>query len=317
MPGMVMTVRGPVPAAELGFTLPHEHVLIDLVRIFPANMLAFDFQLIDEEIAIEEVGHFAEAAASFAPGRPTLVDVTTDERVGRQPEALQRTSEALDLHIVMGCGRYREPWFEPEFEQRSTIELARLLIDEIEQGVDGTGIRPGIIGELGADRDFVSSAEERVLRAGARAQEATGLAITLHARASRVGLDQLDILEDAGADLRRVIVGHCDTVPDPDYHEELAQRGVWVEFDTIRGKVPGVVQRRLHFINEVRRRGHLDRLLLSQDNCALSHLHAYGNTGYDYLATGFLDLLREASYSEGELEQLFVRNPVQAIAVPG
>ncbi len=236
--------------------------------------------------------------------------------MGRQPEALaprlRGTRPAPDR---LACGRYREPWFEPDFERRSTVDLGRLLVDEIENGIEDTGVRPGIIGELGADRDFVSSAEERVLRAAAMAQAATGLAITLHARASRVGMDQLAILEDAGADLRRVIVGHCDTVPDPDFHEALARRGAWVEFDTIRGKVPMVAGRRLDFIREVRRRGYLDRLLLSQDTCALSHLQAYGNTGYDYLATGFLELLRDEGLSPEELHLLFVRNPTSAIAI--
>lgn len=315
MTATLMTVRGEVPADVVGFTLPHEHVRIDLVSVFPANMLAFDFQLLDEEVAIEEVGRFVASASDFAPGRPALVDVTTDARMGRDPAALLRVAEALDFHLVMGCGRYREPWFEPELTRLTTADVARIFIDEIRDGVGATGIRPGIIGELGADRDFVSPSEERVLRAAARAQAATGLAITLHARASRVALDQLDILEDAGADLRRVIVGHCDTVADSDYHELLVDRGAWIEFDTVRGKVPLVVERRSAFIREVRRRGHLDRLLLSHDVCALSHLHAYGNTGYDYLASGFLDRLRNEGYAEEELQMIFVRNPVRAIAI--
>jgi phosphotriesterase-related protein len=305
-----MTVRGPVPADQFGFTLTHEHVLIDLTNVFPANMLAFDFQLIDEDLAVEEVGRFVGAAAAFTPeGRPGLVDVTTDARLGRRPDALRRVAEALDAHVVMACGRYREPWFEPEFERISTSALAELLVREIEVGVGDTGIRPGIIGELGADRDFVSPAEERVLRAAARAHARSGLPITLHARASRVGLDQLAILGEEGMDLRRVVVGHSDTYPDPDYHEALARTGAWVQFDTIRGKVPIVVERRTAFVLEMRRRGFLDRLLLSQDVCALSHLRAYGNTGYDYLPDGFTSHLREVGIADAELQQVFVHNP--------
>jgi len=309
-----MTVLGPVPVDRLGFTLPHEHVLIDLVRIFPANMLAFDFQLIDEEVALDEVGRFVRAAAVFGEGRPALVDVTTDARMGRDPVALRRIASELDLHLVMGCGRYREPWYEPELGRYSTAALAELLIDEIEHGVGDTGIRPGIIGELGADRDFVSPAEERVLRAGGRAHLRTGLSITLHARASRVGMQQLDILADEGVDLRRVIVGHSDTVPDPGFHEELVRRGAWVEFDTIRGRIPLVVERRVAWILEMRRRGHLDRLLLSQDVCAQSHLRAFGNTGYDYLAAEFQDVLAAAGITEDERRLLSVENPKRALA---
>lgn len=313
MSATVMTVRGPVPATDLGFTLPHEHVLIDLVRIFPANMLAFDFQLLDEEVALDEVGRYVTAAASFATGRPALVDTTTDVRMGRDPVALRRIAEALDLHLVMGCGRYREPWFEPELGQVSTAALAARFIAEIEHGVGDTGIRPGIIGELGADRDFVSPAEERVLRAGARAHRQTGLAITLHARASHVGMEQLDILADEGVDLRRVIVGHADTVPDPDFHEALARRGAWVEFDTIRGRIPLAVERRVTWILELRRRGLLDRLLLSHDVCAQSHLRASGNTGYDYLPTTFRERLTTAGLTDDEQRRLFVDNPRSAV----
>lgn len=314
MPEPIMTVRGPVPAEALGFSLPHEHVFLDLIKVFPANMLAFDFQLVDEEVALGEVGRYVAAAESWAQGRPALVDVTTDERMGREPLALRRVAEALDLHVVMGCGRYREPWFEPELGRLTANELADRLVIEIERGVGDTGIRPGIIGELGADRDFVSPAEERVLRAGARAHKRTGLPITLHARFGRVGISQLEVLGEEGVSPARVIVGHTDTDPDPDYHEALAKRGAWVEFDTVRGRIPLYAQRRFDFILEVRRRGYLDRLLVSHDVCALSHLRAYGGTGYDYLPGDFAGRLREAGFSDEELRLLFIENPRRALA---
>ena len=127
-------------------------------------------------------------------------------------------------------------------------------------------------------------------------------------------MQQLDVLFEEGVDPRRVIVGHTDTVPDPEYHEELARRGAWIEFDTIRGKVPRMVERRVGYVLEARRRGLLGQLLLSQDTCALSHLVAYGNTGYGYLATGFLDELRRAGLDEGEIQALVIDNPRRALA---
>jgi phosphotriesterase-related protein len=314
MAATVMTVRGEIPVDQLGFTLPHEHVLIDLVGIFPANLLAFDYILGDLELAIEEVGRFVEAATSWAPGRPALVDLTTDARMGRDPIGLRRVAEALDLHLVMGCGRYREPWFEPEIGRVPTAELADRFVAEIENGVGDTGIRPGIIGELGADRDFVSPTEERVLRAGARAHRRTGLSITLHSRFGKVGLRQLDILEEEQVPLERVIVGHSDTDPDMDYHEALARRGAWVEFDTVRGRFPFQVQRRIRYVLEARRRGFLDRILLSHDVCAQSLLVAYGGSGYDFLPTAFADRLRVAGLSDEELRLLFVESPRRALA---
>jgi predicted metal-dependent phosphotriesterase family hydrolase len=305
----VMTVRGPVDPTQLGFGLTHEHLRIDLISIFPASMLAFDFQLIDEELITDEVRRFVDAVGTDWPGVPWIVDVTTDRRMGRDPAALRRMSETLDLHLVMGCGRYREPWYEPDFGQLTTRQLADQLTIEIEHGVGDTGIRPGIIGELGADRDFVSPAEERVLRAAAVAHQRTGLPITLHARFGQVGLAQLDILEDAGVRPGRVIVGHTDTDPDIAYHDAIARRGAWVQFDCIRGRVPLVVERRLRYVLEARRRGYLSQLLLSHDVCALSMLRAYGGTGYDYLPGTFVGMLRDAGLSKEELVLLFVVQP--------
>jgi phosphotriesterase-related protein len=315
MADRIMTVRGPIEATTLGFGLPHEHLRIDLITVFPAAMLAFDFHLVDEELITSEARLFVEAVrAAGWPGTPWIVDVTTDHRMGRDPGYLRRVSEVLDLPIVMGCGRYREPWYEPEFAERSTRALADLLTTEIEQGVGDTGIRPGVIGELGADRDFVSPAEERTLRAAAIAHARSGLPITLHARFGKVGLAQLDVLEDAGVRLERVIVGHTDTEPDVDYHEAIARRGAWVQYDCIRGRVSIVPQRRVSYLLEARRRGFLNRVLLSHDVCALSMLRAYGGTGYDYLPREFVRALRESGFSAEESLGLVAEQPRRAIA---
>jgi len=312
----VVTVRGEIPVEQLGFCLPHEHAFVDLARVLPTQLLAYDYQLIDHVLIHEEVAEYVHAveASPFADyGRPGLVELTNGPRIGRDPRALSHLSEELDLHVVMSCGWYREPWCEPELGHRSVNELARQLVDEIEHGVDGTGIRPGIIGELGADRDFVSPLEERVLRAGARAHRSTGLSITLHARASRVALSQIEVLAEEGVDPHCIIVGHTDSVHDPEYHHELARLGVWVEFDVLRGKVPYAAERGVRYIFEARRRGYASQLLLSGDVGALSHLHAFGGTGYDYLPSTLAIRLADAGLSFDELRQLFVDNPRRAL----
>jgi predicted metal-dependent phosphotriesterase family hydrolase len=315
MTSSVMTVRGPIGVDQFGFCLPHEHTFIDLPRIHPTQLLAYDFQLIDHLLVTEEVRLYVNAVqeSAFAgAGRPMLVELTTGPPMGRDPKARRKLSTDLDLHIVMGCGWYREPWFDPGFERLTIRDLERHLLDEIEQGADGD-IRPGIIGELGADRDFVSPAEERVLRAGARAHKKTGLTITLHARGSKVALAQIETLREEGVEPARIIAGHTDSIHDPEYHEELARIGVWVEFDTVRGKVPYTVERSVRYISEARTRGYLDQLLLSSDNCALSHLHAYGGSGYGYLAGAFADRLRQAGFSDDDLRLLFIENPKRAL----
>lgn len=313
----VMTVRGERDVADLGFCMPHEHVFIDLVRVQPTQLLAYDFQLLDPVLIHEELRSYvaAVAASPFAgAGRPALVELTNGPQVGRDPQALRRAADALDMDIVMSCGWYREPWFETDLERRSADDLARQLVSEINEGVGDTGVKPGIIGELGTDRDFVSPLEERVLRAGARAHHQTGLSITLHARASRVALAQLAVLGEERVDPARVIVGHADSIHDPDYHFELARLGAWVEFDTMRGTVSYAARRGIRYVLQARSRGYLDQVLLSSDVCALSHLHAYGGSGYDYVATRLVEALTDEGLSQDELYMLCVDNPRRALS---
>ena len=166
----VMTVRGAISPEELGHTQMHDHLFADLSW---ARHRWLAMPITDEVQITEEIRLYGQA------GGGTLVDPTL-EHFGRLPEAMRRVSEATGVHVVMGSGFYREPYY-PEFVNKlPTQDLADYIVDEIENGVGDTGIKPGIIGEIGIDKRWVQGVEERVLRAAARAQVATGLAITTH-----------------------------------------------------------------------------------------------------------------------------------------
>lgn len=299
----IMTVLGPVAADTLGIVLPHEHLLCDMRRV-TGN---FDHLVDDAMLAIKEVMQFKDA------GGTSLVDVTS-WGLGRDPRTLQHISQETGLHIVMGCGWYRESFFDRPLYESTVDEIAAEIVAEINDGVGDTGVRAGIIGEVGSDKHFISPAEERSLRAAARAHRQTGLTITTHAVLSPVGLAQLDLLEEEGVDLRRVIVGHCDGYPHPDYHQVLAKRGAYVEFDTFRGRYSWDVHRRLGLVTEFIQRGYLEHLLLSHDICWKSHLKAYGGTGYDFLLTEFVPMLQEAGLSQEQIHILLVENPRRALS---
>jgi predicted metal-dependent phosphotriesterase family hydrolase len=293
----VMTVLGPVQGSDLGITLPHEHLLLDLFKVFQPHR---EFLINDPTLAARELQQFADA------GGGALVELTTPD-LGRDPEGLVHIARQTGIHIIMGMGRYREPFYEPELTRMSTRELAQLFINEIEHGVNG--VKPGIIGEIGTHNPWVSPAEERVFRAAARAHNATGLTITLHANASAVGLAQLDILEEEGVDLRRVVVGHCDTHPFSDYHRALLRRGAWVEFDTIRGNFEFETERQLEQLRVLIDEAHIDRLLLSQDMAVNRFYTVYGGTGYAYLITGFVERMLAAGLSREQIDLMLVENP--------
>ncbi len=289
-----MTVLGPIEASELGVTLPHEHVFLDLTREYRGDGL-----LNDPVLAAHELTLYAEA------GGRTVVDVTS---VGlqRDPAALRSMSTRTGLNIVMGCGFYRRAYFPAELDELSTDAVADRIVRDIEVGVGG--VRAGIIGEIGCDK-VMTALEERSFRAAARAHRRTGLTITTHAARWPVGLPQLDLLMEEGVDPRRVVVGHCDMVPDHDYHLALARRGAFVQFDTVQGESEYDTRCRLDWIKSLAEEGYLDRLLLSQDVCLRSDYATFGGPGYSYVVTTFADRLRAEGFEESDLDTLLVDNP--------
>ena len=306
----VQTVLGPVDPSALGFTLPHEHTAIALWQI-PGRWDYWELTA-DEPVITAELGRFREA------GGTALVDVTP-------PGWLVGLARATGLHLVMSCGWYREAYYPAEvlIDRRSVESLADELVREIEEGIATAGldapVRPGIIGEIGTDKPWLSAQEERVHRAVAQASRRTGLAITTHAVMSDVGLAQLVVFEAEGADPGRVVIGHADSYPSLDHYLEIIRRGANIELDFLgmsftpmeRHGEPRVIELLLELLS----RGHAGRVLLSQDVCHNQQLRHYEGNGYTYLQETFLPRLRESGVSEAEIEQLTVLNPRRILTI--
>ena len=308
----VQTVLGRIDPGELGWTLPHEHTAITLWHV--ANRWDYWELRRDEAVIIEELAKFATAGGS------AIVDLTLPG-VGRDPQWLAGLSRATGLHIVMGSGWYRDAYYPAEtlIDRRSVGDLADEIVREAIEGVGDTGIRTGIIGEIGTDKPWLSAREERVHRAAARAARLTGLSITTHAVQSTVGLDQLTVFEEEGADLSRVVVGHADSNPSPDYHLAIVERGATVEFDFLGMSFTPLERhgegRIVESICELLSRGRVGQVLLSQDVCHDSQLTRYGGNGYVYLADTFLPRLRAAGVSEAEIRTMTVDNPRRLLTI--
>jgi predicted metal-dependent phosphotriesterase family hydrolase len=298
----VMTVMGPIDEAALGVTLPHEHIFINLMSEYKGEGF-----LGDRSLAELELSAFARS------GGKTIVDCTSAD-LDRDPQALRDMSQRTGLNIVMGCGYYRDPYVDTRHVDRHSIEeLTAELIREIRDGVGNTGIRPGVIGEVGSNRRWISAVEERVLRVAARAHLATGLPIMTHAARWPLGIPQLDILAAEGVDPQYVIVGHCDMVPSVAYHEAIARRGAFVEFDTIRGESEHATETRVDYVMRLIRAGFIDRILLSHDVCLTSLYQANGGRGYAFILHEFMPRLQAAGLTEAEVEVLLVDNPRRAL----
>jgi predicted metal-dependent phosphotriesterase family hydrolase len=298
----ITSVTGPVDAAELGVVLPHEHVFANLTREYRGTGL-----LNDEHLARLELERFRAA------GGTTLVDLTLDE-IGRDPAALRRAAEVTGVKIVMGSGHYRDPYLDRAwFDRHSVDEIADEIVRDIEEGVRDTGVKAGIIGEIGADQAHISAAEERSFRAAARAHRRTGVTISTHAARWPVGLDQLRLLAEEGVDPARVIIGHVDTVPSTDYHLALAREGCYVSFDSIGTGTPYDLLRAVDYVMALVRSGFGAQVLLSHDVFLRGHPHADGGCGYGYLLTDFLPLLTAAGLDDEVVHGLVTANPRAAL----
>ncbi|MGH2384803.1 MAG: phosphotriesterase family protein [Candidatus Limnocylindria bacterium] len=308
----VMTVSGPIPPDTLGFTLPHEHTGISLWHI--ANRWDYWELTPDDDLMIEELRDFRRR------GGASLVDLTPPG-VGRDPDRLRRLASASGVNIVMGTGWYRGSYYPAEalIDRRTVDDLAAEMVRELQQGVGESGIRPGIIGEIGTDKPWVSALEERVHRAAARAANQTGMAISTHGVQSAVGLAQLAIFTEEGVDPARVVIGHADSYHDLDFYLTVLGAGANLEFDFLGhrfGVEEALEPRLVETIVELLERGFGEQILLSQDVCHDRQLKANGGFGYVYLQQHFLPTLRTAAVGEGEIRQMTIDNPARILTIP-
>lgn len=355
MTGKVMTVNGPIAPDQLGRTITHEHIFIDFTppddtdarwqlagRAKPVGATAVglynapltmdilgavtlgavnreNWLLTDEGIAIQELQEFRRR------GGDAVVDVTS---IGlkRDPLALQRVANATGLHIVMGASWYRKGWHNnQELDTRSIESLAEEIVRDVTVGVGTTGVRSGIIGEVGTEGNPLVPNEIKIIRASGRASRTTGAAVTLHTSALLKEQPKiLNLLAEEGADLRRVIVGHSNPISnDFAFMKQLLDRGVYIQFDTL-GRTPTVRSRITdtdvaNGIVQLIKAGFADRILLSQDVCTRIQWKAYGGTGFSFIQEQFIPYLKRLGVTDAQINTITVENPkrVLTFVAPG
>ena len=301
----VQTVLGEVSPGDLGFVLPHEHVFHDVYEITMNSQMI----LSDPAVARRELGLFKEK------GGTTIVDQTV-HGLNPDPEALRSVAADVGINIVTGTGFYWEKFHPDWLAEMTEADIVRLMVSDLTVGFRGTDVKAGIIGEIGTHHRAITPAEERVIRASAQAQREVGVPIATHALFTRIGMDQARAFEKAGADLDKVVIGHVDTTPDVDYHEELIKAGVWIAYDSVGQLDKQPDEQRADAIVELLRRGYRDRILLSSDVGKRGALRAYGGQGYDHVITNFLPLLAERGVTQDVIDHLTRTNPQRLFTFP-
>lgn len=343
--GMVMTVAGPVAARDLGITLTHEHLYIDgtLAAIDEAgtdqpfdhvaaaearwNPLAYpqNLRFTDIDMICEELAPYTEA------GGDAMVDLTPN-MFGRDPRALLAISQRTGMHVVMGGSLYTEPFHPPHVAGSAPEAIASSFIQEIREGVGDTGIRPGIMGEVGAS-DPIGPGERVLLRAHAIAAVETGLPVSIHQQSwGKSGHEVLDIMEAEGLSPERVVMGHVTPVLDDDqYQSSLLDRGAFLGYDFLGidhsifayGRVPPDPAGRfppndydvLVKVRELIGRGYADRILLSGDNGELIRMRRYGGWGFAHILVHLVPLATALGIDPAVTDSILVDNPRRLLTI--
>lgn len=302
----VITVLGAIAPEEMGITQTHEHLILDAYDHYKD----YGFVIDDEDLVAQELREFTRL------GGKTICDVTLDE-IGRNPQALARLSRAANVNVIMGCGWYREFAYPPIVDECNSNELADILVHEIEIGVAETGIRAGLIGEIGTGRHHIKPAEERVFRASALAQQLTGVAISTHTtRWGTLALEQIAMLREFGADMQKIIIGHLGDRIGVKHLLPIAEQGVYLEIDNIGYTDYQPEWVRADNVAALCKEGFAEKVLLSEDICLLSHLKYQGGKGYGYLLEVFVPMLKERGVSEEQIHQMLVSNPAKVLSRP-
>jgi phosphotriesterase-related protein len=340
--GKAQTVLGAIDTDRLGVTLPHEHLFIDFEVMFKEPPAASDkglahqpvtlanvgwvrqnfnanvdnLRLLDEQTAQDEITLFQRA------GGQTVID-PTNVSLARDPLALARISRATGLNIVMGAGYYVAAAHPADMDRRSEDSLVREIVREVTVGVGDTGVKAGLIGEIGNTWPWTEN-EQKVVRAAVEAQRQTGAPLMLHpGRHETAPMQLVQLVQKQGGDLRRTVMCHIErTIADARHLHDLADTGVWLEYDLFGMEnsyypynpdfdMPNDGGRMKQILALIER-GHADQILMSHDIAYKSSLTKYGGYGYHHLLVNVVPRLRRKGVDDAGLRRLLVENPARA-----
>ncbi len=345
MAGKVQTVLGPIDSAEMGITLAHEHILVDLTCYYAEPDEASRRWYHDRPYTIDMVGKTstlwyintdncqlldeAEAASAIndfrLAGGNTVVDVTNSD-LARDPLSLARISRATGLNIVMGAGHYVPKAHPADMDYRTEDSIFERLVREITIGVGDTGVKVGVIGELGNVWPLTNN-QTKVLRAAGRAHAETGAPVSVHpGHHEESHMAILDVLDGAGCPPGNVIMGHlCWTIDNFDVLTRIADTGCYLQYDVFGSESSGLeyLGGYLDLLSDIQRIEHLeflvangygDKILVAQDVCMKWLRASHGGKGYAHILENIVPRMRARGWTQAQLDDMLINNPAKAFA---
>jgi phosphotriesterase-related protein len=281
-------------------TYAHEHILTrpPLWRIKD-----------DPDYVLDSIPNIlSELERFYKAGGRTMVDATAID-YGRDARDLIKVAEQTEVAIIAITGFNRGDYADDWLAAMSAEEMTELCVRDIREGMDGTEARAGMV-KAGASYGFLRPIEERYAQAAGRTQKETGCPVIVHTTLGTMAHEQLDILEQQGADVSKVAIAHLDQNLDFEYLESIAQRGARIMFDGPSKIKYTTDEQRILMLNRLIEADHSDRILISGDMGRRSYLKGYGGgPGFEYILNHFIPRLRNNGWDEDMVNKVFVTNP--------
>jgi predicted metal-dependent phosphotriesterase family hydrolase len=310
MTGKIMTATGAIDPRAMGFVLTHEHILVDFIG---ADQVGPDRYNPDEAFAV--ILPYLKQAKAL--GCQTFVECTPSF-IGKDPALVKRLSEAVGIHMLTNTGYYgaADDKFVPSHAfSESADALSERWVSEWENGIAGTGVRPGFI-KIGVDRTSLSPIDEKLVRAAARTHLRTGLTIMSHTGFAVPAHEEIAVLKEEGVSPSAWIWTHAQNESDNLQHKKAAEAGAWVAFDGVNASEKRLARDVAH-LEAMRSYGLLDQVLLSHDAGWFEPGKPGGGTFRPFvdLFQAFLPALRESGFSQAEIDLMTLENPKRAFAI--
>lgn len=338
--GKVQTVLGPIAPSDLGVTLCHEHLLWDasFMYVEPEDRSLGEVNVSIEnlewlkrhglgnkdnlmntsvDVAVDELNRFK------AVGGSTVIDMGNNG-LHRDPVGLAQVSKSTGVNIVMGAGYYVGASHPKSLVKQSVREITSEIISDITIGVGDSGVKAGVIGEIGCSYPLLDT-ELKVLEASAYAQTKAGVSVNVHPGQSQASpMEILDLYRSFGGDPERIAFSHIGNRHglDIDLTIELAKTGCYIDYDSFGNYQNPIVLPektfyalddwdRINCIVEMKEAGFLDKLLIAHDVFNKTDLKMYGGFGYDHIHTTVIPLMHMNGLTNEDIQKMLVDNPAQ------
>ena len=280
-----------------GYTLVHEHMSIDLT---PGDVGTEAFDLLCPDLK-----------DAYRYGVRNIVDMT-NQSMGRSPEYVRRLAEETGMNIIMSTGHYLEQFIDQAIMDQTPEEIAEEAVRDLTEGIEGSGMKAGIIGEIAWCHEGPCEKELRSWEGMCIAARRTGATVSTHPSRGIQQIQQAEYLISHGIPPERIVIGHVEFYPDDEALKKLLGLGVYIGLDMI-GKTVGRDEYRADTVRKVKEWGHLDRMLLSMDITRTQDLRSAGSYGYAYMFETFIPMLEKRGITEEDIELMLRENPKKAL----